>query len=63
MSQNFDGLLSAFEELDVPLFLHPGIPPKPAWDTYFKFDSNLLLSATLEHGEQIECCLQTIIRL
>jgi uncharacterized protein len=33
----FDTLLSTFEELDVPLFLHPGIPAKPVWDTYYHF--------------------------
>ncbi|MCJ1304000.1 hypothetical protein MMC08_006811 [Hypocenomyce scalaris] len=31
----FDSVLSTFEELDVPLFLHPGVPPKAVWDTYY----------------------------
>ena len=31
----FDSLLSTFEELDVPLFLHPGVPPKAVWDAYY----------------------------
>lgn len=33
----FDKLLSTFEELDVPLFLHPGVPPKAVIDTYYRF--------------------------
>ena len=41
----FDPVLSAFEELDVPLFLHPGVPPKAVFDTYYKLDNNPLLSA------------------
>ncbi|KAF7195836.1 Decarboxylase orsB [Pseudocercospora fuligena] len=31
----FDEILSAFEELDVPLFLHPGTPPKTVTDAYY----------------------------
>lgn len=31
----FDELLGVFEELDVPLFVHPGPPPKPVWDAYY----------------------------
>ena len=31
----FDPVLSAFEELDVPLFLHPGVPVKQVWDAYY----------------------------
>ena len=31
----FDPILSAFEELDVPLYLHPGIPVKAVWDAYY----------------------------
>ena len=31
----FDSILSTFEQLDVPLFLHPGVPPKAVWDTYY----------------------------
>ena len=31
----FDPLLSAFEELDVPLYLHPGVPPRAVWDAYY----------------------------
>lgn len=31
----FDSLLTTFEELDVPLFLHPGVPPKAVWDAYY----------------------------
>ncbi|KXS98698.1 hypothetical protein AC578_1255 [Pseudocercospora eumusae] len=33
----FDEILSAFEELDVPLFLHPGTPPKTVTDAYYSF--------------------------
>lgn len=43
----FDELLSAFEELDVPLYLHPGIAPKPVMDTYYTMPDNPGLSATL----------------
>ena len=31
----FAPLLSAFEELDVPLYLHPGVPPQAVWDVYY----------------------------
>ena len=41
----YDSVLSAFEELDVPLYLHPGVPPKAVWDAYYKFDGKPLLSA------------------
>ena len=41
----FDPILSAFEELDIPLFLHPGVPPKAVFDTYYNFEDNPLLSA------------------
>ena len=41
----YDAVLSAFEELDIPLYLHPGVPPQDVWNTYYKFDGNPLLSA------------------
>ena len=41
----FDALLTEFERLDVPLFLHPGIPPKTVVDTYYDFPANPTLSA------------------
>ena len=41
----YDAVFSAFEELDVPLYLHPGVPPQEVWNTYYKFDGNPLLSA------------------
>ena len=31
----FEPVLSAFEDLDVPLFLHPGVPVKAVWDAYY----------------------------
>ena len=34
-SPEFDPILTAFEELDVPLFLHPGVPVKAVWDAYY----------------------------
>ena len=46
----FDEVLSAFEELDVPLFLHPGVPPKSVWDTYYAFPGNPGLSGSLALG-------------
>lgn len=39
-SSDYDVVLSAFEELDVPLFLHPGVPPKSVFDTYYSFPEN-----------------------
>ncbi len=44
-SPEFDAVLSAFEELDVPLYLHPGVPPKAVWDTYYKIQDKPVLSA------------------
>ncbi|MCJ1284451.1 hypothetical protein MMC26_003783 [Xylographa opegraphella] len=41
----FDPILSAFEELDVPLYLHPAIPPKAVWDKYYAIDDKPDLSA------------------
>ena len=41
----YDSVLSAFEELDVPLYLRPGVPPEAVWDTYYKFDDKPILSA------------------
>ena len=43
----FDGLLSAFEELEVPLYLHPGIAPKSVTDTYYTFEGKPQLSGTM----------------
>ena len=34
-SPEFDSLLSAFEDLDVPLFLHPGVPVEAVWKAYY----------------------------
>jgi predicted TIM-barrel fold metal-dependent hydrolase len=33
----FDSVLSTFEELDVPLFLHPGVPAKAVWEVSVRF--------------------------
>ena len=41
----FEPILSTFEELDVPLFLHPGIPPEAVWNTYYAFPDQPSLSA------------------
>jgi predicted TIM-barrel fold metal-dependent hydrolase len=41
----YDAVFSAFEELDVPLFIHPGIPPKAVYDTYYSIPERPLLSA------------------
>ncbi|KXT16992.1 hypothetical protein AC579_7434 [Pseudocercospora musae] len=35
----FDEVLTAFEELDVPLFLHPGTPPQTVTDAYYSFQN------------------------
>lgn len=43
----FDELLSEFEALDVPLYLHPGIAPPAVIDAYYTFAQKPLLSATL----------------
>jgi hypothetical protein len=40
------GCVSTFEELDVPLFLHPEIPPKAVYDTYYSLPEQPQLSAT-----------------
>lgn len=45
----YDSVLAAFEELDVPLYLHPGVVPKPVMDTYYSFPDKPLLSATFAH--------------
>ena len=41
----YDSILSTFEELDVPLYLHPGVPPAPVWETYYTFEEKPVLSA------------------
>ena len=41
----YEPVFAAFEELDVPLFLHPGIPPKPVYDTYYALPGLPRLSA------------------
>ncbi|GKZ37854.1 hypothetical protein AbraIFM66950_009644 [Aspergillus brasiliensis] len=46
-SSEFDVLLSEFEELDVPLYLHPGIAPQSVYNTYYEIPDHPQLSATL----------------
>ena len=41
----FKPVLSALEELDVPIYLHPGIPPEAVWNTYYAFPDKPALSA------------------
>lgn len=43
----FDEALSAFEELDVPLYLHPGIPPKAVIDAYYTIPGKDSVTAML----------------
>lgn len=33
--ESFTPLLARFAELDVPLYLHPNLPPKPVFDAYY----------------------------
>jgi predicted TIM-barrel fold metal-dependent hydrolase len=44
-AEEYDCVLSTFEELDVPLYLHPGVPPAAVWDKYYAFDQRPVLSA------------------
>lgn len=46
----FAPLLSTFEELDVPLFLHPGVPPKPVSDAYYNLPSKPEMSVRFSLG-------------
>ena len=43
----YESLLSEFEALDVPLFLHPGLTPKPVMDCYYTIPENPKLSVLL----------------
>lgn len=43
----FVELLSEFEALDVPLYLHPGIAPGPVSKAYYDIEGNALASASL----------------
>ncbi|KAK4501905.1 hypothetical protein PRZ48_007714 [Zasmidium cellare] len=43
----FDEPLSAFEELDVPLYLHPGVPPKAVIDAYYTMPGKNGITAML----------------
>ncbi|RFU28722.1 hypothetical protein B7463_g7625, partial [Scytalidium lignicola] len=43
----FDGLLTEFETLNIPLFLHPAVAPKPVINAYYTFPGKPLLTATL----------------
>lgn len=48
-ASEYDCALSVFEELDVPLYLHPGIVPKSVMKTYYSSPENPLLLATFGH--------------
>ncbi|KAM3518676.1 hypothetical protein NHJ13051_008030 [Beauveria bassiana] len=43
----FQVLLSEFEELDVPLYLHPGITPEPIQSIYYDIPGNTTASAAM----------------
>lgn len=43
----FDELLSEFEALEVPLYLHPGIAPPAVVDSYYTFNEKPKLTATM----------------
>ena len=43
----YDALLSEFEKLDVPLFLHPGLTPKAVMECYYTIPDNPKLSVLL----------------
>ena len=43
----YDSLLSEFESLDVPLFLHPGLTPKSVMDCYYTIPGSPKLSVLL----------------
>lgn len=43
----YDSILSAFEEIDVPLYLHPGIAPPAVIDTYYTIHGQPSLTANL----------------
>jgi uncharacterized protein len=45
--KSFDPILARAEKLDVPIYLHPGLPPKPVFDAYYSGlpkQSGMLLS-------------------
>ncbi|KAJ9615100.1 hypothetical protein H2200_001174 [Cladophialophora chaetospira] len=44
-AEEYDSVLSTFEELDVPLYLHPGVPPAAVWDKYYALDNKPVISA------------------
>lgn len=41
----YDQVFSAFEELDVPLFLHPGIPCQAVYESYYSIPNKPQISA------------------
>ncbi len=46
-SPEFDDILSEFEELDVPLYLHPGITPEVIMETYYNIPGKPAASVAL----------------
>lgn len=59
----FDDLLSEFENLDVPLYLHPGIAPKALVDSYYTFPSKPKLTSIFSAGGwgwHNECAIHAI---
>lgn len=46
----FRDLLHEFEILDMPLYLHPGIPPEPVVQMYYKIPGNNLATAMMASG-------------
>lgn len=46
----FCKLLHEFEILDMPLYLHPGIPPEPVVRTYYEIPGNNLATAMMASG-------------
>lgn len=66
-SPRFDEVLSAFEKLNVPLYLHPVISPKAGLGCYYSFPDNKLLILLLAdpgwswHTEVAKHMLQLVV--
>lgn len=62
----FEPILKAAEDLDVPIYLHPSVPPKPVLDTYYNglatpVDRMLAMSAYGWHFETALHALRLIV--